>query len=381
MPNPRVHELLRLTLTPGLGPVLTARAIERFGSVQGVLDASPKQLESIKRIGPARAAKIAKGLRESGPLVEKELELAGKLGVRIVARGDDDYPPLLAELPDAPTLLYVKGRLDPASGDQYCVGMVGSRDASAYGIEQGERFGGTLAGAGLTVVSGGARGIDAAAHRGALRAGGRTIAVLGCGLAHRYPPDNGALFDTIEANGAVVSELPLTTLPSPDNFPARNRIISGLSLGVLVIEAGRRSGALITARHAAEEHGREVMALPGRVDSSASEGTHDLIKSGGALMVTEPGDVIALLEGQAFHVHVGTHADRYAQELPFEKPAPGPPMSEHQARIVEALGDPLSPDELSERTGLEPSVLRSELTMLEIQGRVRRHGLRLVRAR
>jgi len=380
MPNQGVADLLRLTLTPGLGPVLIARVLERFGSVQGVLDASPRQLESARRIGPAKASKIAVGLRESEPLVEKELALAGKLGVRIIARGDDQYPQLLGELPDSPTLLYVKGDVDPREMDRFCVGIVGSRDATAYGIEQAERFAGTLASAGLTVVSGGARGIDSAAHRGALRAGGRTIAVLGCGLAHCYPPDNEALFEKIQSRGALVSELPLETLPSADNFPARNRIISGLSLGVLVVEAGRRSGALITARCAGEEHGREVMALPGRLDSAASIGTHNLIKIGGALMVTEPGDVIAQLEGQAFHEAVGTHGARYAQQLPPEH-ASGPPMSDRQNAIVDALADPLSPDQLSERTGLEPSVLRAELTVLEIQGRVRRDGLRLVRAR
>ncbi len=380
MPNCEIAHLLRLTLTPGLGPVLIARVLERFGSVQGVLEASPRQLESVRQIGSAKAAKIALGLRESEPLVEKELALAGKLGVHIVPRGDDEYPQLLAELPDAPTLLYVKGGLDPRDSDRFCIGIVGSRDATAYGIEQAERFAGTLSSAGLTVVSGGARGIDSAAHRGALRAGGRTIAVLGCGLAHRYPPDNEALFEKTQKQGALISELPLDTLPTADNFPARNRIISGLSLGVLVVEAGLRSGALITARYAAEDHGREVMALPGRVDSGASAGTHNLIKLGGALMVTEPGDVIAQLEGQAFHEAVGTHSARYAQDLPIE-PRPGPAMSPRQSTIVEALTEPLSPDQLSERTGLEPSVLRAELTVLEIQGRVRRDGLRLVRAR
>jgi DNA processing protein len=390
--DPRTFDLLRLTLTPGLGPILIARLLDRFGSPSEVLRTSPADLESIKGIGRGSAAKIAQGLRASEALAAEEAEHAAKLGVEILTIDQPGYPSLLAEIPDAPPILYVKGSLQPAGPDQYSVGIVGSRQCSAYGLEQASRFGGVLARAGLTIISGGARGIDTAAHRGALQSGGRTIAVLGCGLAHCYPPENELLFQQIAANGAVISELPLNTAPSPDNFPARNRIISGLSLGVLVIEAGHRSGALITARLAAEEHGREVMALPGRVDSPYSRGTLELIKMGGAALVTDPGDVIHALESQARHQHAGTHAARYTPpsddglfenpDVPApELPPPPPPLPEHHQLILNALVEPKTVEELCLETGLDPARLRMEITLLEVQKRIARAGTRLKRVR
>jgi len=361
MPN---IDLLRLTLTPGLGPVLARRALERLGSVDAVVGASAAELARVRGIGAVKSDAIARELRRANDRVEHELARAAEAGVRLVTIDDDVYPALLRELDDAPLVLYVRGELP---GDR-AVAIVGSRGATAYGIEQGERFAGVLAGAGLAVISGGARGIDTAAHRGAVRSRGRTTAVLGCGLARCYPPDNRELFERIaNEGGAVVSELPLETEPAPDNFPARNRIISGMSRGVLVIEAGRRSGALITARVAAEDHGREVWALPGRVDSRASAGSHDLLKRGGALLVTEPGDIIDWLDG------VG-RGDGVEDEHPSE------PDGEH-APILDALGEAQTPDELGEATGMSPAALRAALTMLELQGRVRREGSRIVRTR
>jgi DNA processing protein len=386
----RTFDILRLTLTQGLGPILIARLLERFGSPDQALRASPAALESIKGIGGGSAAKFAEGFRASEKLASEELEHATRLGVHLLAKGDPQYPPLLAEIADAPALLYVKGKILPAGPDQFSVGIVGSRQCSAYGMEQAARFGGVLARAGLTIISGGARGIDTAAHRGALHSGGRTIAVLGCGIAHCYPPENDKIFEQIAANGALVSELPLNTAPHSDNFPARNRIISGLSLGILVIEAGHRSGALITARLAAEEHGREVMALPGRVDSQSSRGTLELIKIGGAALVTDPGDVIHTLESQARHQHTGTHAARFVPpngEL-FSEPAaepeapkPSPPIPDNHRAILDALAEPKTVDELCIETGLDPARLRTEITLLEVQKRVSRSGGRLQRTR
>lgn len=379
-------ELLQLTSTPGLGPVLIARLLAQFGTARDALRASAAQLERVHGIGSGKSRSIVEGFRAARAAAETELVTARDSGVRLLAKTDPEYPPLLASLPDSPPILYVKGSLLPGGEDCFPVGIVGSRDCSAYGLEQARRFASVLAGSGLTVVSGGARGIDSAAHRGALAAGGRTIAVLGCGLGVCYPPENASLFDEIAAKGALVSELPMGTQPTAENFPARNRIISGLSLGIVVIEAGARSGALITARLAAEEHGREVMALPGRVDSTTSRGTLDLIKSGGAALVVEPGDVIAQLEAAAHHQFRGTHADRYpaAGALFNDRPTPEPAtplgVSAVQSAILTALTEPLTLDELCAATGLDPAELRREMTMLEIQKRVVRTGTRLQRS-
>ncbi|MFN0131235.1 MAG: DNA-processing protein DprA [Phycisphaerales bacterium] len=389
-------DLLRLTLTPGLGPILISRLIKQFGSPAEALSRSPRDLERVKGIGPAKSASIAAGIKQSADLAQAELALADRLGIRLMVLADPDYPPLLASIPDAPPILYVRGEIKP-DADQYPVAIVGSRDATAYGIEQAERFAGVLARSGLTIVSGGARGIDTAAHRGALRAAGRTVVVMGCGLADCYPPENAPLFDQIARQGAIVSELPLTTAPNPDNFPGRNRLISGLSLGVIVIEAGKRSGALLTAQAATEEHGREVMAVQGRVDSPASAGTLELLKSGGAALVTEPGDVIHILETPARHAVAGTHADRYLQPGIFDSPESGGPgaspptepkqapapklgLSPGQAAILAALDAPKTRDELAALTGLDAQSLSAELTMLELQSRVRRVGSRVGRS-
>lgn len=378
--------VLRLTLTPGLGPVLIDRVLAEFGSAEAALGATAKRLLRVRGIGPATADSIARGLAESESLVERELARAAELGVGLIFKGGPGYPALLAQLPDAPPLLYVRGSLEGDGPDRYPVAVVGSRRCTAYGVEQAERFAGILARSGLTIVSGGARGIDTAAHRGALRAGGRSVAVLGCGLAHAYPPENAELFERLAASGAVVSELPLDTPPTPDNFPARNRIISGLSLGVLVIEAGIRSGSLITARMAGEEHGREVMALPGRVDSEASQGSLTLLKEGGAALVMNPGDVLAILESPARHQHGGSHAARYgpaagASGEAEQEREDDAGLTPEQRLILEHLERPATLDELSMATGLAPHLIRAELTVLEMQRRVKRDGPSVARTR
>lgn len=369
-------DTLRLTLTPGVGPVLCRRLLDRFGRPERILAASVAELESVEGIGEARARQFVRGFEASLAPAEQELALAERLGVTITSLDAPDYPSLLREIPDAPPVLYVRGTLhsdDPA----YTVALVGSRKASPYGIEQAERFSAALADAGLCIVSGGARGVDSAAHRGAVRVGGRTIAVLGCGLANVYPPENATLFDEIAASGgAIVSELPLRTNPAPENFPARNRIISGLSLGVLVIEAPMASGALITARAAAEDHSREVMALPGRVDTMSSAGCNDLIKRGEAALITSPADVLAQLETPARHLHAGHHASRYASPQQEQRPA-GPALTETQKRIVAALASPRTIDELCQATEIDAGVLQAEATMLELRGVIRREGSRL----
>ena len=225
--------VLPLVFTTGLGPVLIQRLIDQCGGDRAAASGvSAGVLKGIHGIGPAKAERIAAGLAGARDRASREVDLAASRGISILARGEPGYPSLLAGLPDAPAVLFVRGVLDGGERDRYPVGIVGSRQCTAYGLEQSRLFSSGLARAGLTVVSGGARGVDSAAHRGALVAGGRTIAVLGCGLGHAYPPENADLFDSIAVSGAVVSELPIETPPQADQFPARNRIISGLSLGV-----------------------------------------------------------------------------------------------------------------------------------------------------
>lgn len=418
-----VRAWLRLTLTPGLGPVLIARLVARFGSPDAVFSASAAELAQVQGISESRSATLARAIRDADTTADRELEAVERIGGCVIPIDHADYPPLLREIADPPPVLYVRGNLAVHADDFHAVAVVGSRRCTSYGIEQAERFSGVLARAGLTIASGGARGIDTAAHRGALRAQGRTIAVLGCGLGRCYPPENAELFEKVAANGALVSELPIDTPPNSENFPARNRIISGLALGVLVIEAGDKSGALITARKAGAEHGREVMVVPGRVDSPASHGSHQLLKKGEGLLVTEPGDVLDILRQPAGHHHDGTHAVRYAPARDmtdfassgddaageavtpqadrglFEAERAGGRsiaqargaiagdggrrsvglLNPVQTAILAALEEPKTIDQLAVATGLAMHQIRAELTMLEIQRRVRRDGPRLER--
>lgn len=388
----RTSALLRLTLVEGVGPILGRRLIAAYGSAEHVFGAAPADLERIDGIGTAKARKIHSSMLASAETLERELTLAEKLGVRLIALGDPEYPPLLAEAPDAPLVLYVKGAA-PCPPGAYAVAIVGSRHCTAYGVEQAERFSAALAQAGLIIVSGGARGIDSAAHRAAIRVNGTTVVVMGCGLANCYPPENAPLFEDIASRGGtVLSELPLTTTPSPDNFPARNRIVTAMCLGVLVIEAPAGSGALITARLAIDDYNREVMAVPGRVDSRASEGSNRLIQSGEAAVVLHPSDVIDLLEAAARHQFEGSHAARFGNPPEIaeslwppgavasgneSRPIPGfDALTDPQRAIVEALAEPATVADLCRRTGIQPAELQAETTMLEIRRVVLREGSR-----
>lgn len=372
--------LLRLQLTPGVGPVLARRLLGLFDDPRALFDASHAQLRRVEGIGPGKARTIAAGLRESEDAARAERARCERAGVTLVHLRDPSYPALLAEVPDAPLVLSVRGTLSEEN-TTHTVAIVGSRRCTAYGTEQAERFSTMLAQAGITVVSGGARGIDSAAHRAAARIERPTIVVLGCGIGRCYPPENAELFDRIVATGgAVISELPFDTNPAPENFPARNRIISGLSLGVILIEAPVGSGALITARHAVDEHGREVMAVPGRVDSKASQGCHALVRKSEAALVTCPADVIEQLESQARHVHDGTHAARFGavdDGALFCERAASPvvgSLTDAQRRILDALADPGSLEALEVRTGLAPEKILAEVTALEVRRLIRRHG-------
>ncbi len=376
---------MHLVMLPGLGSVRAARLLDAFGgSADRVMGASHASWCAVPGIGPVTSDRARAGIAGVAAAVEAECERMARAGVGAVAVGDPGYPALLGGLPDAPRLLFYRGSFGADDGDPgrdaYPLAVVGSRRCTQYGIEQAERFGGVLGRSGLTIVSGGARGIDTAAHRGALRSGGRTIVVLGCGLGRVYPPENVELFDRVvgERRGAIVSELPMLTEPRGEHFPARNRIISGLSLGVLVIEAGRKSGALITAAMAAEEHGREVMVLPGRVDSEAIAGSLDLLKKGGGSLVTEPADVLHLLESPARFAHAGLHAERYADPArPIDDPD-GSARGDVAGVILGVIAGygaaGLTFDAIGRATGMEAAQVRSALTMLELAGRVRRSG-------
>ena len=246
-------------------------------------------LRNVEGVGAKLAERIASARTELD--IEGEMARVPAGGARPIAFNDPDYPPQLGDIPDPPVLLYVKGSLKPE--DQLAVALVGARKASPYGMRIAERLASSLARVGITVVSGLARGIDAAAHKGALKAGGRTLAVMANGLSEIYPPEHDKLAEEIAAQGAILSEMPMRQSAQSDLFPRRNRIISGLSLGVVIVEAAPRSGSLVTAHHAMEQN-REVFAVPGPVDSLLSRGCHHLIRDG-AKLVESVEDIMAEL--------------------------------------------------------------------------------------
>ena len=395
----RVAAWIALSRCHGVGPVLIKRAIEAFRSPEHILTASASELSAVEGIGPQRAAAILQcGESFDGSKVVAE---CASRGIRIIFPDHPDWPPGLQHIPDPPVVLYVRGQI--VRHDALAVGVVGSRRCSLYGREQAGRFAGDLAQAGVTIISGGARGIDTAAHFGALRAGGRTLVVQGCGLNYCYPEENAELYDRIvrEDRGAIISELPLEEPPLPENFPPRNRIIAAMALGILVVEANLRSGSLITARLAADDYGREVFALPGRVDSASSSGAHHLIKTGSAILVENAEDILGALGqsklipsqaenlGQAatngensssgdlvkpVHANHAIATEKAANALRAVSPAvldlTGP-----QEKILEAFqNEPCDIDGLCEITGLTASVVISELTFLQIKGVVKRSG-------
>lgn len=269
---------LALKAIDGIGNIVFKNLVETFGSPHNVFQAPVRTLTKVTGISPSLASLIQN--YNEWHRIEDELEHLEKYNAHIITYRDPLYPRNLLNIYDFPPFLYVKGEL---RNDDLNIAVVGSRMASTYGKFSTERLCRELAMEGITVVSGLARGIDTAAHRGALSGKGRTIAVLGCGLDIIYPMENEGLYQEIIRNGAVITEYPFETPPSGSNFPARNRIISGISLGVVVVEAGEKSGSLITARIALEQ-GREVFAVPGSIDSAGSRGTHKLIKEGAKLI-------------------------------------------------------------------------------------------------
>ena len=364
-----ILDLLRLTLVSGVGPLTSRTLLERFGTASRVLSASITTLREVQGVGPKLAEKIAKAREEVD--AEGELKLCRERGVQAVYQGHPAYPPPLGDIPDPPRLLYFRGTYEPA--DELAIALVGSRKCTPYGLRVAERLATSLARVGLTVVSGLARGIDAAAHRAAIRAGGRTLAVLANGLADVYPPEHTDLARDVSEAGAVISEMPMRQGPLAGLFPQRNRIISGLCLGVVVIEATPRSGSLSTAHHAMEQN-REVFAVPGPVDSLSSQGCHRLIRDGARLVETVD-DILEELGPLVREVKANPEAPsvRHPAELT---------LSDLERSILGRLDDrPKAVDELIAATGMTASQVLATLSVLEMRRLVKRlPGHQFVRA-
>lgn len=359
MEDPQRIAALRLSMVSGVGPRIRQVLLEHFATAQEVLAAAPSQLREVPGVGPKLSAAITRATREID--VESEIALCRRHGIGLLASSDADYPPSLAEIPDPPGVLYVRGQLTPR--DALAVAIVGSRHATQYGLAQAERLASSLARAGLTIVSGLARGIDAAAHRGALAAGGRTVAVLGSGVLNIYPPEHNKLAAEVAAGGALVSENSLLSEPFSGSFLQRNRLISGLSLGVIVVEASTHSGALITVRHALEQ-GREVFAVPGRVDSRMSHGCHRLLRDGARLVETAD-DVLEELGPLVSRV-----------ELPSGEVVHHPAelaLNDLERQVLAAIGgSATSIDQVIGSSGLPTPQVLATLSVLEMRRLVRR---------
>ena len=317
--NELLFDHLRLAAIPGLGPTLRRRLIGQFGSASRVLQESAASLESIHGIGRHLASAIS--MSSMHDEASRILDDCQEHGIDIVLNTDPVFPELLSQIPDPPDMLFVRGTLEPC--DSLAIAVVGARHATKTGQRIAHAFAEGLAHAGLTIVSGLARGIDAAAHRGAIRAGGRTIAVLGSGLRNIYPREHHQLVEDVISHGAAVSELPPATPPQAAAFPRRNRIVSGLSLGTVVIQASQRSGALITARLAGEQ-GRDVFALPGPIECRMSAGCHGLIRDGVTLVtcideiLDELGPLYKKLrtsEGRDIHKPAELQLDKFEQNV------------------------------------------------------------------
>ncbi len=357
-----------LRAVPGIGDALLCRLAQSLGSADAVLRASLDALMQIGGVSPALARAIRQGPgAEDLQAIDRELKALERLPIRVLTILDPDYPARLKMIHDPPPLLSVCGTLDEA--DYHAVAVVGTRHMTLAGRVVTEQLSRGLAAAGLTVVSGLARGIDGVAHRSALEAGGRTIAVLGCGIDRTYPPEHQSLRKMIEEQGAVLSELPLGAYPHAYHFPKRNRIIGGLSLGVVVVEAAPQSGSLITARLAAEQ-GREVFAVPGAVQSEQSRGTNGLIKQGAKLVETVE-DILDELSSQFEPSFRARMQDRQAT---LTRPVQSGRLSleKDEAMLYAALSlEPMHIDELIATTGLPAALVSGLLLSLELKGAIR----------
>ena len=353
------ESLIALNLIEHVGPVRARSLLEHFGDAPKILAASRSALLRVRNIGDETAEAICHW--------EKSVDLAGELrriaesGCRVLIQSDDEYPALLREIYDPPMVLYVKGQL--TAKDKNAVAMVGSRMTTHYGIEAARKLAYQLAYVGVTVVSGGARGIDTASHQGALAAKGRTVVVLGTGINIVFPPENRALFERAAASGAVITQFPFNRNGDKQSFAIRNRIIAGLALGTVVVEADLNSGALITSNFATE-YGRQVFAVPGRIDSPRSKGCHDLIKKG-AKLCEGAEDILSEFE----YLFPGSNRPSSPGETGV---LPALELSDNEQRVYDSLGREESAiDEVIRQSGLPSSAVSVALLSLEMKRAVR----------
>src|SRR5437667_908685 len=351
--------LVALNLIEHVGPVRVRQLLEHFGDAPAILGASKSQLLQVRGIGEETAESIAKW--EKTVDLNAELKRIADFGCRIVTQAEAEYPELLRQIYDPPIVLYVKGQLLPK--DKNAVAMVGSRMTTHYGIEAARKLAYQLAYVGVTVVSGGARGIDSAAHQGALSAKGRTIAVLGTGINLVTPPENAELFERIAGNGTLITQFPFNRPPDKQSFPIRNRIVAGMTLGTVVIEANLTSGALITAGMAID-NGRQLFAVPGRIDSPQSKGCHDLIKKG-AKLCEGAEDILSEFE------YLFPSSNR--PPSPAESGTlPALTLPENERKVYDSLSDEEVPmDDIIRRSGLPASAVSVALLALEMKRLIR----------
>ena len=338
-----------------LSPRAVRALLEKFGSPEAIFNSSEDELKTINELTNQGRGKIL------GPVpvaLERDLKLIDEMKISAIPILSDDYPVRLKEIYDPPALIYVRG--DLLETDKFALGIVGSRRASVYGRSVAESISRNLAVRGLTIVSGGARGIDTAAHKGALTASGRTIAVLGCGVDVAYPAENKKLYETIAESGAVISEFPLGSAPEPWRFPPRNRLISGLSIGVLVCQCPTASGALITASYAAEQ-GRDVYAVPGNVDDDRNAGCHSLIKDG-AKLVENADDIL---------VELGLTTTEEENKVQLSLPMDS--LNDQEKKIVSVLSlEAMQVDEIIEKCQMPAHMVSGTLTILEMKNIIKR---------
>jgi len=358
---------IALNMVDGVGPIRLRALLDRFGAPEAILVASREDLRQVEGIGEEVARSVM--LWRDAVDLDAELARIEKAGVSVVTRDDAGYPKHLREIYDPPLVLYVRGEM--SDRDALSIGVVGSRRTTIYGQEMSRKLAYQLARVGVTVVSGLARGIDTEAHRGALQAKGRTVAVIGCGIDIMYPAENKKLADDIvEKGGAVVTEFPFGVKPDKQNFPMRNRIISGWSLGVVVVEANLKSGALITAKQAMEQ-GREVFAVPGRADSILSRGTNRLIKDG-AKLTEDVEDILTEFEYLLPRAAEELHDGAATLARPVEGTKAALVLTEMEAKVMAQIReDETAIDEIIRGSGLTSACVSATLLALEMKRIVR----------